>query len=52
MNDAPRPNGFVFYRAFFEAIERADDEEQLQLYRAITRYAIRSGFKFTLLLKR
>lgn len=40
MNDAPRPNGFVFYRAFFEAIERADDEEQLQLYRAITRYAL------------
>lgn len=36
----PRPNSFVFYRSFFDAIEQASEEEQLQLYRGITLYAL------------
>lgn len=35
-----RPDSFVFYRSFFDAIEQASDEEQLKLYRGITIYAL------------
>lgn len=35
-----RPNSFVFYRSFFDAIEQASEAEQLQLYRGITLYAL------------
>lgn len=41
MEDIKKRESFVFYRSFFESIERADDKEiQLQLYQAISRYAL------------
>ena len=33
-------DSFVFYRSFFEAIEQAEAETQLKLYRAIADYAL------------
>ena len=33
-------NSFVFYRSFFEAIEQANENEQLQLFRGIATYAL------------
>lgn len=35
-----RPDSFVFYRSFYDAIEQASDEEQLLLYRGISIYAL------------
>lgn len=31
---------FIFYRTFFESIEKMPKENQLELYRAITYYAL------------
>ena len=33
-------DSFIFYRSFFEAIEEADKDSQLIVYRAIARYAL------------
>ena len=33
-------DSFVFYRSFFEAIEKADKDSQLVIYRAISLYAL------------
>lgn len=36
----PRPDSFVFYRSFYDAIEQANEQEQFQLYRGIANYAL------------
>lgn len=40
MEDIKKPDSFIFYRSFFHAIEESDETSQLQLYRAISRYAL------------
>lgn len=40
MDEIKNPDSFIFYRSFLEAIEEADDKCQLQLYRAISLYAL------------
>ncbi|CDE10234.1 putative uncharacterized protein [Clostridium sp. CAG:354] len=35
-----RKTKFIFYRTFFESIEKMPKENQLELYRAITHYAL------------
>lgn len=40
MEDIKNPDSFIFYRSFLEAIEETDEESQLQLYRAISFYAM------------
>lgn len=40
MEDIRNPDSFIFYRSFLEAIEEADETSQLQLYRAISLYAL------------
>lgn len=39
-NNPMHRDSFIFYRSFFEAIDEADDNSQLALYRAIVRYAL------------
>lgn len=33
-------DSFIFYRSFYEAIKEVPDEEQLQIYKSITEYAL------------
>ena len=33
-------DSFIFYRSFYEAIKEIPDEEQLNIYKAITEYAL------------
>lgn len=33
-------DSFIFYRSFYEAIKEVPDEEQLQIYKTITEYAL------------
>lgn len=40
MDEIKNPDSFIFYRSFLDAIEEADDKSQLQLYRAISLYAL------------
>lgn len=40
MEDTKKPDSFIFYRSFLEAIEEADETSQLQLFRAIALYAL------------
>ena len=40
MEEIKNPDSFIFYRSFYDAIEEADDQSQLQLYRAIALYAL------------
>ena len=35
-------DSFVFYESFFEAIEELSDEQQLEAYKAICKYAFRN----------
>lgn len=35
-----RKTKFIFFRSFFESIEKMPKEEQLELYKAITHYAL------------
>lgn len=40
MEEKEKRDSFVFYRSFLEAIDQADTESQLKLYRAIALYAL------------